>query len=1070
MKKWLSLLLVFGLSLLLFGCSCNGDEVVKVTSVELESSAEELQVGQTYQINPTVKPDNATDKKVTYDSDNKAVATVSASGLVSAVAEGTAVITAKAGEKQATLTITVVPKPDVEVVLSIHVLKDAATVVIGNTYSLGAQVKDQNGAVQQATLAYTSNNDDIATVDNSGVVTAHAEGTAVITITSGDLTKTVTITVTAAELGERAIAGVPEVIPEENAYIFIGREFTVSVANLREGEKVSWKTQDTEVISLTASEDDETANVEALTAGIATIIAVVSDASGVQVADLSVTFEVKDESVLPLFISEPGYSVKREEIAVDYSGSYKTNKVDPETKDVIYKVEDITDPENPVLLGQNYEANEETIPEADIAEVLTFVLAGDGTSKTGVNRGRLKINVLKQGRLRITATVGEESDSFELTLIERPMPTELTINAPNDDPRIEVGGALKLSASSKPAFSFSAVTWSSASPLLTVRDDGTVICNAIAEDVGTVVTITATSTYVEGLTATIDITIKEKEEIVIITPEPTSVTINGFPNVYVGESYQFTADVGPAGADQVVHWSSQNDSYATVDENGLVTVHEAGIGKTFYIIARAPSIKNPGTYAITQRYQIKAEKKPVPEAPINLNGYNITIMNAGHALFDQDPFLEQYAGADKTAKQAAWREVEAAYNCTISVKAYPDEAPWGPARVQWINNNANNTKGGADYYIITTTWLNQFSASKALYPVQDLYLRYGENSMGPADREAATYKGDLFAMSPSNYGANYIDRGLFYNVNLLEEVGVENPAQMFMSDRWHYSDFEQWVLDAQVAIGQKSTEDEKYYAIAGRPFFYWAGMINATGIKMVDTASASLNLDGPIQRTIVNLLRKIYMNHQAWDTVPGYDGQTEAFRTQKAIMDGGEMWFTKTDNRWGEDMWSPGDPTGTRYGYVPFPYPDSMSNEQTKVISKGGSIYSMVNHMTHKHELNGLTDDELAYKGIYRALNDMFRLTETKQKEAGLLVGETEKDVRRQNASVRLDDPYSIECVLFYDKRKVMYDPYEEVIGIWGDPSAARPAEEAIRQGADYSAVVAECLPAMEQKVIAQFG
>ena len=248
----------------------------------------------------------------------------------------------------------------------------------------------------------------------------------------------------------------------------------------------------------------------------------------------------------------------------------------------------------------------------------------------------------------------------------------------------------------------------------------------------------------------------------------------------------------------------------------------------------------------------------MPEAPINLNGYNITIMNAGHALFDQDPFLEQYAGADKTAKQAAWREVEAAYNCTISVEAYPDEAPWGPARVQWINNNANNTKGGADYYIITTTWLNQFSASKALYPVQDLYLRYGENSMGPADREAATYKGDLFAMSPSNYGANYIDRGLFYNVNLLEEVGVENPAQMFMSDRWHYSDFEQWVLDAQVAIGQKSTEDEKYYAIAGRPFFYWAGMINATGIKMVDTASASLNLDGPIQRTIVNLLRKIY--------------------------------------------------------------------------------------------------------------------------------------------------------------------------------------------------------------------
>ena len=64
MKKWLSLLLVFGLSLLLFGCSCD-PEVVEVTSVELGANAKELQVGQTYQINPTVKPDNATDKKVT---------------------------------------------------------------------------------------------------------------------------------------------------------------------------------------------------------------------------------------------------------------------------------------------------------------------------------------------------------------------------------------------------------------------------------------------------------------------------------------------------------------------------------------------------------------------------------------------------------------------------------------------------------------------------------------------------------------------------------------------------------------------------------------------------------------------------------------------------------------------------------------------------------------------------------------------------------------------------------------------------------------------------------------------
>lgn len=1061
MKKWLSLLLVFGLSLLLFGCSCD-DKVIEVTSVEIGSNAKELQVGQTYQINPTVKPDNATDKKVTYDSDNKAVATVSASGLVSAVAEGTAVITVKAGAKQAELTITVLPEEEVQLVITVP--QEAATIVVGGTYTLGAQVKDQTGAPQTATLAYASNNEDVATVDDSGKVTGHAAGTAVITITSGELSKTVTITVTEEGLGERAIAGVPEEDPENNVYIFIGRKFTATVENLREGETVAWNTQDTEVISLSAE-----GAVEALEAGIATIHAIVSDAEGNQVADLSATFEVMDESILPLFVSEPGYTLKREEIAVEYSANYKTNKVDPVTQDVIYKVEDITDPENPVELGQNYEANEQEIPAEDIAEVLTFVIAADGTSKTGVNRGRLRVVALKPGLLRITAKVGEEtSEPFELRLIDRPMPTELVISAPNDDPQIETkGGSLKLSVSSKPSFSYSTVTWSSNNPLVDVRTDGTIICNGTDDDIGTVVTITATSTVVEGLTTTIDITIKEKFVEEIKTPEPTSITINGYPDVFIGETYQFTADVGPAGANQTVVWSSQQDAYASVDENGLVTVHAAGEGKSFYIIARAPSVENPGTYAVTQRYQIRAAKPPVDPDPINLNGYNITIMNASHALFDQDPFLPQYAGADKTAKQAAWREVEEAYNCTISVVAYPEEAPWGPARVQWINNNANNTKGGADYYIATTTWLNQFSASQALFPVQDLYIRFGKNSMDPASREAATYKGNLFAMSASTYGANYIDRGLFYNVNLLEEVGMENPAQMFMSDRWHHSDFEQWVLDAQVAIGQKG---EGYYAISGRPFFYWAGMINVAGIKMVDSASASLNVDGPIQRSVVNVLKRIYMNHQAWDPTPGYDALTEAFRTEKAIMDGGEMWFVKTDNRWPIDMWSPGDPSGTRYGYVPFPYPDSMSKDQTKVITKGGSIYSMVNHMTHKHAAAGLTDDAVAYEGIYRALNDVFRWTERKQKEAGEMVGETELDVRRQNASLRLDDPFSIECVLFYDKRRVMYDPYEEVIGIWATPSAARPAEEGIRQGADYSAVVAECMPAWQQKVIAQFG
>ncbi len=82
-------------------------EVVEVISIEIETPGGKLLLGQTYQINPIVEPEDAIDE-VTYHSSNTAVAIVSDSGLVTAVAVGTATITASAGDKSATVVFTVV--------------------------------------------------------------------------------------------------------------------------------------------------------------------------------------------------------------------------------------------------------------------------------------------------------------------------------------------------------------------------------------------------------------------------------------------------------------------------------------------------------------------------------------------------------------------------------------------------------------------------------------------------------------------------------------------------------------------------------------------------------------------------------------------------------------------------------------------------------------------------------------------------------------------------------------------------------------------------------------------------
>ncbi|WP_276310677.1 Ig-like domain-containing protein [Bifidobacterium sp. SO1] len=91
------------------------DTTVKVESVAISGDGvksgkltADLAAGKTSaQLTATVKPDNATNKKVTWKSSNTAVATVDKNGLVTFVKKGTATITATAGGKSATVAVTV---------------------------------------------------------------------------------------------------------------------------------------------------------------------------------------------------------------------------------------------------------------------------------------------------------------------------------------------------------------------------------------------------------------------------------------------------------------------------------------------------------------------------------------------------------------------------------------------------------------------------------------------------------------------------------------------------------------------------------------------------------------------------------------------------------------------------------------------------------------------------------------------------------------------------------------------------------------------------------------------------
>ena len=81
--------------------------VIPVESITLDREGIVLFNGQSIQLIAIVEPENATDKAVIWSSSNTAVASVSSSGLVTAITPGEATITVTAGDKSATCSVTV---------------------------------------------------------------------------------------------------------------------------------------------------------------------------------------------------------------------------------------------------------------------------------------------------------------------------------------------------------------------------------------------------------------------------------------------------------------------------------------------------------------------------------------------------------------------------------------------------------------------------------------------------------------------------------------------------------------------------------------------------------------------------------------------------------------------------------------------------------------------------------------------------------------------------------------------------------------------------------------------------
>ena len=288
--------------------SCSVTVSVPVTGVSLNKTSLTLSEGDTQTLTATVSPTTATDKEVTWASDNETVATVTSSGAIVAKNAGTAVITVTThdGAKTASCAVTVKPR-----VTGVSLDNTSISLTVGSTQTLTATVTPADALDKSVT--WSSNNTSVATVSTYGVVTAKAAGTATITVRTNDGGKTATCTVTVTAI---SVTGVSLNKSSLTLYEGDSETLTATVSPTNATNKsVTWSTSNSSVASVTSS-----GRITALSAGSATITVTTSD--GGKKATCSVTVKSDPHGAVDLGLSVKWSSYNYGASSVTAKGGY----------------------------------------------------------------------------------------------------------------------------------------------------------------------------------------------------------------------------------------------------------------------------------------------------------------------------------------------------------------------------------------------------------------------------------------------------------------------------------------------------------------------------------------------------------------------------------------------------------------------------------------------------------------------------------------------------------------------------------------------------------------------------
>jgi uncharacterized protein YjdB len=281
--------------LILSGCGkSNTATSVTVAMIAVAPNPESIAAGATQQFTAKATFNNGTtadvSSQVTWSSSNITIATINASGMLTAVATGSTTVTASVSGVNGTVDVTVTAN---KTLTSIAVSPAAASVVVGATQQFTATGSYSDGTTSDITSSVTwaTSNTATATINAAGLATGVAAGSANVTAALSGVTGTAALTVT-AQVATPTLVSIAVTPPTAIVAVGAIQQFAAtgtysdgSMANL--STTATWSVSNTTVATVSG-----TGLATGAAVGTTTVTAFVSGVNGT--ASLIVTALVKN--------------------------------------------------------------------------------------------------------------------------------------------------------------------------------------------------------------------------------------------------------------------------------------------------------------------------------------------------------------------------------------------------------------------------------------------------------------------------------------------------------------------------------------------------------------------------------------------------------------------------------------------------------------------------------------------------------------------------------------------------------------------------------------------------------